>query len=73
MYCFSTTALADEYFEGNQTFTYSLTLIGEQVPVVISPNVTMVTILDNTSKRGGGKGVRRGGVFNNELVQILNI
>ncbi|KAL5468739.1 hypothetical protein EMCRGX_G029850 [Ephydatia muelleri] len=48
-YCFSTTALADEYFEGNQTFTYSLTLIGEQVPVVISPNVTKVTILDNTT------------------------
>ena len=54
--CFSTTALADVYFEGNQTFTYSLTLIGEQVPVMISPNVSMVTILDNTSKRSGGRG-----------------
>eukprot|EP00731_Ephydatia_muelleri_P017044 Em0010g142a len=49
MYCFSTTALADEYFEGNQTFTYSLTLVGEQTRVVVSPNVTMVTILDNTT------------------------
>eukprot|EP00731_Ephydatia_muelleri_P017046 Em0010g144a len=47
MYCFSINA--HEYFEGNQTFTYSLTLIGEQVPVVIYSIVTMVTILDNTT------------------------
>eukprot|EP00731_Ephydatia_muelleri_P017053 Em0010g151a len=47
--CFSINALADVYFEGNQTFTYSLTLIGQQAPVIISPNVTMVTILDNTT------------------------
>eukprot|EP00731_Ephydatia_muelleri_P017036 Em0010g134a len=50
-YCFSINALADEYFEGNQTFTYSLTLIEieQQTSVMISPNVTKVTILDNTT------------------------
>ena len=58
MYCFNTTALADGYFEGNQTFSYSLTLIGEETRVMISPNVTMVTIMDNTGKKRWREGER---------------
>lgn len=49
--CFEVTALRDSYFEENQTFTYVLSLLPEQQLVVISPNVTQVTILDSTSKR----------------------
>ena len=52
--CFNVAALPDVYFEGNQTFQYVLSLASDQPSVVVSPNITMVTILDNTSKGGGG-------------------
>ena len=50
-YCFNVTASPDSYFDGNKTFKYLLTLASDPQPlVVISPNTTEVTIMDNNSK-----------------------
>ena len=61
--CFNVTAVSDSYFEGNQTFLYSVKLRNNEPAVMVSPNTTVVTIMDyNNSKNrdqggGGGEGI----------------
>ena len=60
--CFNVTAWSDSYFEGNQTFLYSLTVSGDEPRVMVSPNTTVVTIMDynNSKKRDRGGGGKKG-------------
>ena len=53
--CFNVTALSDSEFEGNQTFLYFLTVSGDDPRVMVSPNTTVVTIMDYTSKMRAGR------------------
>ena len=49
--CFNVTIIDDEVLEDTESFTLSLTLAeGSTVPVVVSPNVSEVEIIDQDSK-----------------------
>ena len=53
--CFNVTPLSDSEIEGNQTFLYSLTLSSDETQVMVSPNTTVVTIMDYNSKMRAGR------------------